>query len=61
MKETILQQDDDDDDDDRFQICSSGREGKVHVWVFLKGLSACMWLRMECYEAVLDEKDTEKK
>lgn len=33
MKETILQQDDD-DDDDRFQICSSGREGKVHVVYF---------------------------
>lgn len=28
---------------------------------FLKRLSACMWLWMECYEVVFDEKDTESK
>lgn len=55
IKETILKQ----DNADGFQRCHFESGGKVHVWGFLKRLSACMWLRMECYEVECNEKDTE--
>lgn len=35
------------------------KKGKCMCEVFKEGLSACMWLKVECYEVVLDGKDTE--
>lgn len=40
-----------------FKDVSLKEKGKCMCEV-LKMLSACTWLRMECYEVVLDEKDT---